>query len=188
MDRRLLTAFLLFADVFWISTGEFHDECLLEKSYTDCGFSQGKDDDFDWEQINSRQKPSTDPWVPTGSAFLMANTSGRFSGQKAQLFLPQFKENDTHCVIFQLLSAGREGSSPGQMLIYVKENSSPLGQPVWNYSGPAMHTWQQVELAVSTFWPNFYQLVFEVVASGDRGLLAVKGISRQGHQCRYRRS
>ncbi|XP_056307109.1 protein tyrosine phosphatase receptor type Ma isoform X4 [Danio aesculapii] len=183
MDRRLLTAFLLFADVFWISTGEFHDECLLEKSYTDCGFSQGKDDDFDWEQINSRQKPSADPWVPTGSAFLMANTSGRFSGQKAQLFLPQFKENDTHCVIFQLLSAGREGSSPGQMLIYVKENSSPLGQPVWNYSGPAMHTWQQVELAVSTFWPNFYQLVFEVVASGDRGLLAVKGISRQGHQC-----
>ncbi|RXN21698.1 receptor-type tyrosine- phosphatase mu-like protein [Labeo rohita] len=41
------------------------EDCLLEKSYTDCGYSQGKDDDFDWEQINTKQKPSSDPWVPS---------------------------------------------------------------------------------------------------------------------------
>uniref|UniRef100_A0A9J7Z6G4 Receptor-type tyrosine-protein phosphatase kappa n=1 Tax=Cyprinus carpio carpio TaxID=630221 RepID=A0A9J7Z6G4_CYPCA len=155
--------------------------CLLEKSYTDCGYSQGKDDDFDWEQINTQQKPSSDPWVP--SAFMMVNTSSRVSGQRAHLYMPQFKENDTHCVIFEYYSAGREGSSPGQLLIYVKENSYPLGIAVWNSSGTALKRWQQVELAISTFWPNFYQLVFEVVASGERGLLAVRGISRQGHQC-----
>uniref|UniRef100_A0A9J7YBU4 Receptor-type tyrosine-protein phosphatase kappa n=1 Tax=Cyprinus carpio carpio TaxID=630221 RepID=A0A9J7YBU4_CYPCA len=157
------------------------EDCLLEKSYTDCGYSQGKDDDFDWEQINTQQKPSSDPWVP--SAFMMVNTSSRVSGQRAHLYMPQFKENDTHCVIFEYYSAGREGSSPGQLLIYVKENSYPLGIAVWNSSGTALKRWQQVELAISTFWPNFYQLVFEVVASGERGLLAVRGISRQGHQC-----
>uniref|UniRef100_A0A8C1M4M5 protein-tyrosine-phosphatase n=1 Tax=Cyprinus carpio TaxID=7962 RepID=A0A8C1M4M5_CYPCA len=114
---------------------------------------------------------------------MMVNTSSRVSGQRAHLYMPQFKENDTHCVIFEYYSAGREGSSPGQLLIYVKENSYPLGIAVWNSSGTALKRWQQVELAISTFWPNFYQLVFEVVASGERGLLAVRGISRQGHQC-----
>ncbi|KAK2870512.1 hypothetical protein Q8A67_024904 [Cirrhinus molitorella] len=186
MDRRLLTAFLFPSVILVISAGalqESQEDCLLEKSYTDCGYSQGKDDDFDWEQINTKQKPSSDPWVPSGSAFMMVNTSGRVSGQRAQLYMPQFKENDTHCVIFQYYGASREGSSPGQLFIYVKENNSPLGVAVWNSSGPAFQKWQQVELAISTFWPNFYQLVFEVVASGERGLLAVRGISRQGHQC-----
>ncbi|XP_050960547.1 LOW QUALITY PROTEIN: protein tyrosine phosphatase receptor type Ma [Labeo rohita] len=186
MDRRLLTAFLFSSVMFLISAGalqESQEDCLLEKSYTDCGYSQGKDDDFDWEQINTKQKPSSDPWVPSGSAFMMVNTSGRVSGQRAQLYMPQFKENDTHCVIFHYYGASREGSSPGQLFIYVKENNSPLGVAVWNSSGPAFQKWQQVELAISTFWPNFYQLVFEVVASGERGLLAINGISRQGHQC-----
>uniref|UniRef100_A0A8C1ZDV8 Receptor-type tyrosine-protein phosphatase kappa n=1 Tax=Cyprinus carpio TaxID=7962 RepID=A0A8C1ZDV8_CYPCA len=159
------------------------EDCLLEKSYTDCGYSQGKDDDFDWEQINTKQKPSSEPWLPSGSAVMMVNTSGRSSGQRAQLYMPQFKENDTHCVIFQYYATSREGSSPGQLLIYVKENNNLLGFAVWNSSGSAFQKWQQVELAISTFWPNFYQLVFEVVASGERGLLAVRGISRQGHQC-----
>ncbi|XP_067290847.1 protein tyrosine phosphatase receptor type Ma isoform X9 [Pseudorasbora parva] len=186
MERRLLTGLLFFTDILLISVGtlqESHDECLLEKSYSECGYTQGKDDDFDWEQINIRQKSWSESWIPEGSVFMMANASGRFSGQKAQLLVPQFKENDTHCVIFQYYAAGREGSSPGQLYIYVKENNSPLGVPVWNSSGPALQKWVQVELAISTFWPNFYQLVFEAVASGERGLLAIRGITRQGHQC-----
>lgn len=93
-----------------------------------------------------------------GSAFMMVNTSGRSAGQKAQLFVPQLKENDTHCIIFQYYGASREGSVPGQLNIYVKENNSPLGIPVWNATELASHKWHQVELAVSTFWPNFYQV------------------------------
>lgn len=38
------------------------------------------------------------------------------------------------------------------------ENNSPLGVPVINSSGPAYHIWKGVELAVSTFWPNHYQV------------------------------
>ena len=89
---------------------------------------------------------------------MMVNTSGRFGGQKALLLSPQLKENDTHCVLFQYYVSGREGSSPGHLNVYVKENGSPLGMPVWNSSGPPSRSWAQVELAISIYWPNFYQV------------------------------
>ncbi|KAM6953435.1 receptor-type tyrosine-protein phosphatase mu-like isoform 2-T2 [Aplochiton taeniatus] len=115
---------------------------------------------------------------------MMVNTSGRFRGQRAQLLLPTLRENDTHCVTFQyFLGGAREGATPAQLNVYVKENNSPLGVPVFNATGPALHTWTQVELAVSTFWPNYYQLVFEAVSAGQRGLLAIKDVTLQGHQC-----
>ena len=98
------------------------------------------------------------PWLP-GSAFMMVNTSERFAGQRAQLLSPQVKENDTHCVLFKYLVSGREGAYPGHLNIYIKENNRwQMGVPVWNASGPATQTWGQIELAVSTFWPNFYQV------------------------------
>uniref|UniRef100_A0A8C5C8H6 protein-tyrosine-phosphatase n=1 Tax=Gadus morhua TaxID=8049 RepID=A0A8C5C8H6_GADMO len=114
---------------------------------------------------------------------MMVNTSGRFAGQKALLLTPQLKENDTHCVLFHYYVGGRDNSRPGQLNVYIKENNSPLGMPIWNVSGPATRTWGQVELAVSTYWPNFYQIVFEVVTSGQRGVLAIKDVAVQGHQC-----
>ncbi|XP_042371537.1 receptor-type tyrosine-protein phosphatase mu, partial [Plectropomus leopardus] len=93
------------------------------------------------------------------SSFLFVNTSGRYGGQRAQLLLPPLKENDTHCVSFLFYQAGgREGAAPATLNVYVKENNSPLGVPVFNSSGPAYHIWKGVELAVSTFWPNYYQV------------------------------
>lgn len=114
------------------------------------------------------------------------NTSGRYSGQRAQLLLPPLRENDTHCLSFQFYQAGgREGAAPATLNVYVTgtagawlsvggaldvwvelsgvsvlptENNSPLGVPVINSSGPAYHIWKGVELAVSTFWPNQYQV------------------------------
>ncbi|RXN22783.1 receptor-type tyrosine- phosphatase mu-like protein [Labeo rohita] len=173
-------------------------DCDFEKPFSSCGYTQGRDDDLDWEQIDTSEKPSLDPWMPPGSAFMMVNSTGRFAGQKALLFTPQLKENDTHCVIFQYYVAGREGGRPGHLNVYIKENNSPMGLPVWNTSGPAGRSWIQVELAISTYWPNFYQtssrayltpetaalqIVFEAVTSGQRGLLAIKDVVLQGHQC-----
>ncbi|KAF4090043.1 hypothetical protein AMELA_G00045160 [Ameiurus melas] len=122
----------------------FRGDCNFERPYSECGYSQGNDDDFDWEQVNTKLRPSADPWIPASSAFMMVNTSGRFPGHRAQLVVPQLKENDTHCLIFQYYGASGEGSSPGQLYIFVKENNSPLGFPVWNSPGPAFHTWGQV--------------------------------------------
>uniref|UniRef100_A0A9J8CTU5 protein-tyrosine-phosphatase n=1 Tax=Cyprinus carpio carpio TaxID=630221 RepID=A0A9J8CTU5_CYPCA len=151
-------------------------DCDFKKPFSSCGYTQGRDDELDWEQIDTSEKPSLDPWVPPGSAFMMVNSTARFAGQKALLFTPQLKENDTHCVIFQYYVAGREGGRPGHLNVYIKENNSPMGLPVWNTSGPARRSWSQVELAISTYWPNFYQIVFEAVTSGQRGLLAIKNV------------
>uniref|UniRef100_G3N868 MAM domain-containing protein n=1 Tax=Gasterosteus aculeatus TaxID=69293 RepID=G3N868_GASAC len=119
-----------------------------------------------------------------GSSFLFVNMSGRYGGQRARLLLPPLKENDTHCVSFLFYQAGgREGAPPASLNVYIKENNSPLGVPVFNSSGPTDHIWKGVELAVSTFWPNYYQVVFEAVSTGRKGVLAIKDIVLQGHQC-----
>uniref|UniRef100_A0AAQ4PJE8 protein-tyrosine-phosphatase n=1 Tax=Gasterosteus aculeatus aculeatus TaxID=481459 RepID=A0AAQ4PJE8_GASAC len=97
---------------------------------------------------------------PSGSSFLFVNMSGRYGGQRARLLLPPLKENDTHCVSFLFYQAGgREGAPPASLNVYIKENNSPLGVPVFNSSGPTDHIWKGVELAVSTFWPNYYQVI-----------------------------
>lgn len=89
---------------------------------------------------------------------MMVNTSGRFAGQKALLLTPQLRENDTHCVTFHYYIGGRDNSHPGHLNVYIKENNSPMGMPVWNVSGPATRSWVQIELAISTYWPNYYQV------------------------------
>ncbi|XP_023181880.1 receptor-type tyrosine-protein phosphatase mu-like isoform X2 [Xiphophorus maculatus] len=150
----------------------------------DCTLVQSKEDDFDWEQGDTRGRPNSNPWIPAGTSFLFVNTSGRYSGQRAQLLLPPLRENDTHCLSFQFYQAGgREGAAPATLNVYVTENNSPLGVPVINSSGPAYHIWKGVELAVSTFWPNHYQVLFEAVSTGQRGVLAIRDITLQGHQC-----
>ncbi|XP_067109109.1 receptor-type tyrosine-protein phosphatase mu-like [Osmerus mordax] len=183
MDKVINCLFAAISLLVSVRGEVFKGDCDFEKPLAACGYSQGREDDLDWEQANTREKPSSDPWMPAGSAFMMVNTSGRFAGQKALLLTPQLKENDTHCVIFHYLISGRDGSHPGQLNVYIRENNSPMGMPVWNVSGPATRTWGQVELAISTYWPNFYQIVFEVVTSGQRGLLAIKDVVLQGHQC-----
>jgi hypothetical protein len=40
--------------------------CLFDELYTSCGYSQAEDDDFNWEQVNTLTKPTSDPWMPSG--------------------------------------------------------------------------------------------------------------------------
>lgn len=88
---------------------------------------------------------------------MLVNTSGRYLGQKAHLLMPHLKENDTHCIDFHYyISSKNPEASPGTLNVYVKVNDGPIGNPVWNTSITA--TWNRAELAISTFWPNFYQV------------------------------
>lgn len=89
---------------------------------------------------------------------MLVNTSGRPEGQRAHLLLPQLKENDTHCIDFHYFVSSKSNSAPGFLNVYVKVNNGPLGNPIWNISGEPTRTWNRAELAISTFWPNFYQV------------------------------
>uniref|UniRef100_A0A8D0KGR4 protein-tyrosine-phosphatase n=1 Tax=Salvator merianae TaxID=96440 RepID=A0A8D0KGR4_SALMN len=176
------TCFLTLAGLFLAAAAQtFTGGCSFDEPFTSCGYSQSDDDDLNWDQVNTLVKPSLDPWMPTGS-FMLVNTSGRF-GQKAHLLLPHLKENDTHCIDFNYYVSSKSGSNPGLLNVYVKVNNGPLGSPVWNMSGAPIGTWNRVELAISTFWPNFYQVVFEVITSGHQGYLAIDDVKVLGHPC-----
>ncbi len=57
--------------------------------------------------------------VAVGS-FMVVNASGRASGQKAHLYMPTLKENDTHCIDFLYSLSSRDGASPGTLNVYIK--------------------------------------------------------------------
>uniref|UniRef100_A0A8C1U7M7 protein-tyrosine-phosphatase n=1 Tax=Cyprinus carpio TaxID=7962 RepID=A0A8C1U7M7_CYPCA len=114
------------------------------------------------------------------SSYMMVNSSQHAAGQRAQLLLQTLSENDTHCVQFSYFLYSRDGHSPGALQVYVRVNGGPLGIPVWNVSGSRGRQWHQVELAVSTFWPNEYQ----VKATVDRkGYIAVDDILLLNYPC-----
>ncbi|KAL6090772.1 hypothetical protein STEG23_035902 [Scotinomys teguina] len=46
--------------VRWMKGG-----CLFDEPYSTCGYSQADDDDFNWEQVNTLAKPTSDPWMPS---------------------------------------------------------------------------------------------------------------------------
>lgn len=46
----------------------FTGDCDFERPLSACGYSQGRDDDLDWEQANTREKPSSDSWMPSGKS------------------------------------------------------------------------------------------------------------------------
>ncbi|XP_048405788.1 receptor-type tyrosine-protein phosphatase T isoform X3 [Stegostoma tigrinum] len=163
----------------------FQGSCSFDDYYSSCGYILALGTNgFTWEQINTWEKPSTDPSVPTGS-FMMVNSSGRISGQKAHLLLPILKENDTHCIDFHYFLSSKDRSSPGALNVYVKVNGGPQGNPVWNVSGIVTEGWIKAELAISTFWPNFYQVIFESVASkGHPGYIAIDEVRVLAHPCR----
>ncbi|XP_060679815.1 receptor-type tyrosine-protein phosphatase mu-like isoform X4 [Hemiscyllium ocellatum] len=161
----------------------FAGSCTFDEPFSDCGYTQGMEgSDLDWEQINTMVKPSLDPWIPTGS-FMMVNTSGQQLGQKAHLLLSKLKENDTHCIDFHYFLSAKDGANSGLLNVYVKVNDGPLGKPIWNVSGMATRSWNRAELAISTFWPNFYQVIFEAVTSGQSGYIAIDEVKIQGHPC-----
>uniref|UniRef100_A0A7N8Y0J0 protein-tyrosine-phosphatase n=1 Tax=Mastacembelus armatus TaxID=205130 RepID=A0A7N8Y0J0_9TELE len=103
-------------------------------------------------------------------------------GEKARFQLPVMKENDTHCIDFNYLLTSPDGSSPGTLNILVKVNKGPLANPIWNVT--SYTDWLRAELAVSTFWPNEYQVIFEAEVSDSKaGFIAIDDIQVLSYPC-----
>ncbi|KAJ7424598.1 receptor-type tyrosine-protein phosphatase U [Willisornis vidua] len=148
-----------------------------------CEYSQGEDDDFEWELIRSYLMPHLTPDLPHGS-YLMVNSSQHTPGQKAHLLFQALSENDTHCLQFSYFMYSRDGHSPGTLSAYVRVTGGLVGSAVWNASGSHGRQWHQAELAVSLFWPSEYQVLFEAVVSGERrGYLGLDDILLLNYPC-----
>uniref|UniRef100_A0A672JQB5 protein-tyrosine-phosphatase n=1 Tax=Salarias fasciatus TaxID=181472 RepID=A0A672JQB5_SALFA len=94
------------------------------------------------------------------------------------------KENDTHCIDFNYLLTSPDGSSPGTLNVLVKVNKGPLANPIWNVTSYTGKDWLKAELAVSTFWPNEYQVIFEAEVSDSKaGFIAIDDIQVLSYPC-----
>uniref|UniRef100_A0A669CV75 protein-tyrosine-phosphatase n=1 Tax=Oreochromis niloticus TaxID=8128 RepID=A0A669CV75_ORENI len=103
-------------------------------------------------------------------------------GEKARFQLPVMKENDTHCIDFNYLLSSPDGSNPGTLNVLVKVNKGPLANPIWNVT--SYTEWLRAELAVSTFWPNEYQVIFEAEVSDSKaGFIAIDDIQVLSYPC-----
>uniref|UniRef100_A0A8C9SG92 Receptor-type tyrosine-protein phosphatase kappa n=1 Tax=Scleropages formosus TaxID=113540 RepID=A0A8C9SG92_SCLFO len=123
------------------------------------------------------------PNIPLGS-YMMVDTSQHDAGEKARIQLPVMKENDTHCIDFNYLLYSQGGSSPGTLNVLVKVNKGPLANPIWNVTSYTGKDWLRAELAVSTFWPNEYQVIFEAeVSDGKAGYIAIDDIQVLSYPC-----
>nr|BAE43332.1 unnamed protein product [Mus musculus] len=114
----------------------------------------------------------------------MVNASQHAPGQRAHIIFQTLSENDTHCVQFSYFLYSRDGHSPGTLGVYVRVNGGPLGSAVWNMTGSHGRQWHQAELAVSTFWPNEYQVLFEALISPDhKGYIGLDDILLFSYPC-----
>ncbi|KAF3839943.1 hypothetical protein F7725_018660 [Dissostichus mawsoni] len=175
-----------------------------------CDFTQGEEDDFDWLLFRTYSSPYASPdllremstcmkMLTDGrsdkllhylhnngklkitaafllllpGSYMLVNSSQHAVGHRAQLMLQTLSENDTHCVQFSYFLYSRDGHSPGG-----------LRASVWNTSGSHAKQWHQVELAVSTFWPNEYQVLIEATVSRERrGYIAIDDIMVLNYPC-----
>uniref|UniRef100_A0A8C0LD12 protein-tyrosine-phosphatase n=1 Tax=Canis lupus dingo TaxID=286419 RepID=A0A8C0LD12_CANLU len=118
--------------------------------------------------------------VISGS-YMIVDSSDHDPGEKARLQLPTMKENDTHCIDFSYLLYSQKGLNPGTLNILVRVNKGPLANPIWNVTGFTGRDWLRAELAVSTFWPNEYQVT--EVSGGRSGYIAIDDIQVLSYPC-----
>uniref|UniRef100_A0A673I4J4 Receptor-type tyrosine-protein phosphatase kappa n=1 Tax=Sinocyclocheilus rhinocerous TaxID=307959 RepID=A0A673I4J4_9TELE len=157
--------------------------CTFDDGPAQCDYQQDPYDDFDWTHVSAQEVPYLPSDLPQGS-YMMVGTSQHDYGEKARLQMPVMKENDTHCIDFNYLLYCPDGSSPGTLNILVKVNKGPLANPIWNVTSCTGKGWMKAELAVSTFWPNEYQVIFEAeVTNGRRGFIAIDDIQVLSYPC-----
>ncbi|XP_008395640.1 receptor-type tyrosine-protein phosphatase kappa isoform X13 [Poecilia reticulata] len=157
--------------------------CTFDEGFSQCDYQQDLYDDFDWTHINTQEMPYVSPDLPQGS-YMFVDVSQYDVGEKARFQLPVMKENDTHCIDFNYLLTSPDGSSPGTLNILVKVNKGPLANPIWNVTSYTGKGWLKAELAVSTFWPNEYQVIFEAEVSDSKaGFIAIDDIQVLSYPC-----
>ncbi|KAJ8287376.1 hypothetical protein COCON_G00000350 [Conger conger] len=179
MDTIFFSCVLLFSTVLCVESQVTAGGCSFEDGPAQCDYQQEPYDDFDWTHVSTQEAAYLSSQLPLGS-YMMVDSSQHDPGEKARLLLPVMKKNDTHCIDFTYLLTSTDSSSPGTLNILVKVNKGPLANPIWNVTSTTGRDWLRAELAVSTFWPNEYQVIFEAeVSSGRSGFIAIGNVQTE---------
>lgn len=183
MDTFRLRFILLYSSILSVGAQFTTGGCTFDDGPAQCDYQQDPYDDFDWTHVSAQEVPYLSSELPQGS-YMMVDSSQHDAGEKARIQLPVMKENDTHCIDFNYLLYTQDGSSPGTLNILVKVNKGPMANPIWNVTSYTGKEWLRAELAVSTFWPNEYQVIFEAeVSDGKTGFIAIDDIQVLSYPC-----
>nr|XP_029487096.1 receptor-type tyrosine-protein phosphatase kappa isoform X12 [Oncorhynchus nerka] len=183
MDTCRLGFILLYFSILSVGAQFTAGGCTFDDGPAQCDYQQDPYDDFDWTHVSAQEVPYLSSELPQGS-YMMVDSSQHDAGEKARIQLPVMKENDTHCIDFNYLLYTQDGSSPGILNILVKVNKGPLANPIWNVTSYTGKDWLRAELAISTFWPNEYQVIFEAeVSDGKTGFIAIDDIQVLSYPC-----
>uniref|UniRef100_A0A6Q2WXR3 Receptor-type tyrosine-protein phosphatase kappa n=1 Tax=Esox lucius TaxID=8010 RepID=A0A6Q2WXR3_ESOLU len=183
MDMFRIVCLLLSSSIVSVGAQLTTGGCTFDDGPAQCDYQQDPYDDFDWTHVSAQEVPFLSSELPQGS-YMMVDSSLHDAGEKARIQLPVMKENDTHCIDFNYLLYTQDGSSPGTLNILVKVNKGPLANPIWNVTSYTGKDWLRAELAVSTFWPNEYQVIFEAeVSDGKTGFIAIDDIQVLSYPC-----
>ncbi|KAJ8385916.1 hypothetical protein AAFF_G00178780 [Aldrovandia affinis] len=183
MDTVALNLLLLCLPILRVGSQFTTGGCTFDDGPAQCDYQQDPYDDFDWTHVSAQEVPYLSSELPQGS-YMMVDSSQHDAGEKARIQLPVMKENDTHCIDFSYLLYTQDGSSPGALNVLVKVNKGPLANPIWNVTSYTGKEWLRAELAVSTFWPNEYQVIFEAeVSDGKTGFIAIDDIQVLSYPC-----
>ncbi|GCC38574.1 hypothetical protein chiPu_0017089, partial [Chiloscyllium punctatum] len=141
-----------------------------------CDYFQGTNDDFDWKHVEIQGPTGQTSDLLQGS-YMMVNSSQHIQGQKAQLILHSLSESYAHCIHFSYFLYDKDGVSPGLLNVFIRVNNGSLGDAVWNVSKSHGKQWLHAKLAVGTFYPDNYQVIFEaVILPEQRGYIALDDI------------
>ncbi|KAJ8355967.1 hypothetical protein SKAU_G00187610, partial [Synaphobranchus kaupii] len=183
MDTIALNVLLLCLHILRAGSQFTAGGCTFDDGPAQCDYQQDPYDDFDWTHVSAQEVPYLSSELPQGS-YMMVDSSQHDAGEKARIQLPVMKENDTHCIDFNYLLYTQDGSSPGALNVLVKVNKGPLANPIWNVTSYTGKEWLRAELAVSTFWPNEYQVIFEAeVSDGKAGFVAIDDVQVLSYPC-----
>ncbi|XP_036397793.1 receptor-type tyrosine-protein phosphatase kappa-like [Megalops cyprinoides] len=183
MDTIVLHSLLFCSAILRVGSQFSAGGCTFDDGPAQCDYQQEPYDDFDWTHVSAQEAAYLSSQLPQGS-YMMVDSSLHDVGEKARLLLPVMKENDTHCIDFNYLLFSEDGSSPGTLNILVKVNKGPLANPIWNVTSYTGDDWLRAELAVSTFWPNEYQVIFEAeVSDGKSGYIAIDDVQVLSYPC-----
>ncbi|XP_048860561.1 receptor-type tyrosine-protein phosphatase kappa [Brienomyrus brachyistius] len=157
MDTALLRSLLILLPICSAGSQFTAGGCTFDNGPAQCDYQQDPYNDYDWTHVSAQEVPFLSSELPQGS-YMMVDSSQHDPGEKARIQLPIMKENDTHCIDFNYLLYSHDGSSPGTLNVLVRVNKGPLANPIWNVTSYTGKEWLRAELAVSTFWPNEYQV------------------------------
>uniref|UniRef100_H3BWJ5 protein-tyrosine-phosphatase n=1 Tax=Tetraodon nigroviridis TaxID=99883 RepID=H3BWJ5_TETNG len=159
--------------------------CSFDEGFSTCNYQHDLNGDFDWTHINTKAVPYVSPDLPQ-ALFEYVKDRNMSQGKASSLLLNQVcARSDAHILCASVLIIKSDGSGQGvQSNVMVKVNRAQPANPIWNVTSFTGKNWLKAELAVSTFWPNEYQVLFEAsVSKSKAGFIAIDNVQVLSYPC-----